>query len=513
MRRSRHAHSDWLYRTALVTLVAFALQACGTWKTVPLADVQTGRESLKDVEIIVQPKEGTVRRVRVTAVEFPFVEGTEASAEEGAPPQQVKIDLREVRELKVYDPNTGLTILVAVGTVILIAALVALIVALTKKSCPFVYVVTPEGPLLVGEAYSGAITRATQRADLMPLPKVGAPRAHLLLANEALETQYTDQLELWLVDHPPELRVVAMASARPIVVGAPIAATRVTDLSGADVTGLVATQDGRLWQTDLDRVAATPKPVLREGLVATFPPPRPGTIQVLELEAGNTPWMDLVFGRFFALFGDSLEPFLTSGEDPASKAGALAWREREGVDLSVEVSRAGHWDRVGVVSPVGPFKLRRVAVVLPELNPADPVRVRVTGALGFWRFDEVSLSELRMMEPPITRIAPQTARSDDGTDVRSLLVATDGRYQVLSRQGEKVDLTFQFAEPAPGAVREAFLFTDGYYRVQPSPDSSKSISTLQTLRDEPQSLSRFSLDLYRKYRELAVARTGQEVHR
>jgi hypothetical protein len=183
------------------------------------------------------------------------------------------------------------------------------------------------------------------------------------------------------------------------------------------------------------------------------------------------------------------------------------------VDLSVELFRAGRWERVSVISPLGPFAMRRVAVPLPTVDPQEPVRVRLTGGLGFWRFDEIALSELRTAEPRMVRVAPDTAREDDGTDVRSLLAASDGRYQVLARPGEKVDLTFQFPDPAPGLIRDAFLFTNGYYLVQRSPDSAKSITTLRTLRDEPQSLSRFSVDLYRKYRELALAHSGEEVRR
>jgi hypothetical protein len=499
------AHSARLRHAAFLTLLAFGVQACGTWRAVPLYKVESGEQALEHVAIRVKEKGSTAKRtLQVSAVNFPFVEGTETGAPV-PPAAEVQIDLREVQEIEVYDARTGLTILAAVGVVAALVGVVILIVALTKKSCPFVYVVTAEGPLLVGEAYSGAVTKATQRADLMPFPRLGGKKARVWLANEALETQYTDQLELWLVDHAPELRAVATAAAHPILVGAPLAPTRVTDLAGADVTSLVTAQDGRSWQTDLDRAVTAPEPDLREGLVATFPPPRPGTRQVLELQAGNTAWMDLVFGRWFALFGNSLDSFLASGEDPSSAAGALAWREREGVDLSIEVFRAGGWERASVVPPLGPIAMRRVAVPLPTTDPGEPVRVRLTGGLGFWRFDEIALSELQTAEPRTARVAPEEARQDDGTDVRMLLAASDGRYQVLARPGQKVDLAFQLPEPAPGLVRDAFLFTSGYYLVNPSPDAAKSIATLRTLRDEPRGLSRFSLDLYRQYRELLLA--------
>jgi len=500
----------WLRDTAVLTLITFGLHACGTWRAVPITNVETGKQSLADVNIRVkQTGSPGMQTVHVSSVQFPYVEGFI----DGDEPQPVKIDLRQVDQLEVYDPQTGLVILAVVGAIILIAALVTLIVALTKKSCPFVYVVTPEGPRLVGEAYSGAITKSTQRADLMPLPALGKGTARLLLANEALEAQYTDQLELELVDHPAGIRALATAEARPILVGPSTPPTQVTDLGGADVTTLVAVQDGRSWESDLDAAATAPDPQLREGLVVTFPRPRAGTTPVLELQGGNTVWMDLVFGRFFALFGDSLDAYLAARDDPASAAGALAWRQREGVDLSVEVSRGDRWERIGVVSPIGPVAARRVAVPLPAVDASGPLRVRLTGGLGFWRFDQVALSELRSPEPGVIHLAAVKARQDDGEDVRSLLAATDGRYQVLAKPGERVELAFNLPETAPGIVRDAFLFTRGYYLVYPSPDSTQSTATLRTLRDEPHSLSRFSLDLYRRYRELALAQTDKAAPR
>ena len=503
----------WLSRTALLTLLTFGLQACGAWRVVPLADVESGKESLQKVEIRVREKGSDVKRtLMVASVHFPSVEGTEKVVRADAPGEEVRpaqIDLRNAEEIEVYDANTGLTILAVTGVIVGMAALGALIVALTKSSCPFVYAVTPEGPVLIGEAYSGATSRATQRGDLMPLPPLSGGRAQLLLANEARETQYTDQLELWLVDHAPGLRAVATADARSILVERVVAPTRVTDLADADVTGLLAAQDDRFWQSDLDRIAAETTPELRESLEATFDAPAAGARPVLELLVGNTVWMDLVFGRFFSLMGDSLDAFVARSNDPASGPGARAWREREGVDLSVEVLRSGRWERVGLVSPVGPMAPRRVAVPLPWSDPGEPLRVRLTGGLGFWRFDQVSLSLLRAEVPPSVRLAPVSARQGDGTDVRALLAAADGRYQVLARAGERVDLAFDLPSPAPGAVREAFLFTSGYYNVHRPPQSERSLGTLYTMRDEPGSLSRFSLDLYRKYRALALAGPGE----
>jgi len=509
----------WLPRAALLTLLTFGVQACGTWRAVPLANVESGKESLEGVELRVRERGSSEKRtVQVTAVHFPFVDGKEtlppgAKGSEIKEVRDVQINLNAVEEIEVYHARAGLTILAVAGTIVGVAALVLLIALLTKSSCPFVYAVTPDGPVLVGEAYSGATGRSTQRGDLMPLPLLPGGHARLWLANEARETQYTDQLELWLVDHAPGLRAVATADARPVLVEGALAPVRATDLAGADVTGLVAFGDGRFWQSDLDRLSAEASPELREGLEVAFDAPVAGGRPVLELEVGNTAWMDLVFGRFFALMGDSLAVHVAGANDPASGPAIRAWREREGVDLSVEVLRSGRWEKVGLVPPVGPMAPRRVAVPLPAAEPGSPLRVRLTGGLGFWRLDQIALSALRADAPSPVRLAPATARQGDGADVRALLAAADGRYQEMARPGDRVDLSFDLPPAEPGTVREAFLYTSGYYNVHPPPQRERSISTLYTLRDEPRSLSRFSLDLYRSYRELALAGGGEGARR
>ena len=124
-----HARSVWLWQTALLTLVSFGLQACGTWKTVPLVNVESGKEALQDVDIRVKEKgSSSIRRVRVQVVDFPLMEGTESSGEEGALPNKVQIDLREVDEIQIFDPRTGLTNLAIVGGIVSVAGFIVLLV-------------------------------------------------------------------------------------------------------------------------------------------------------------------------------------------------------------------------------------------------------------------------------------------------------------------------------------------------------------------------------------------------
>ena len=497
--RSSSNRPVWFRLVAVATLLAFS-SACHSWSVVPLKEIETGEVVDGSTRIRVLPRDGSAPlTIDVKKVDLPTVTGILVDAPEGGP-QVVTFDLREATTVEVQSFDGWRTAFLTVGIVLGTLLVIAVIAAITKTSCPFVYVDGGDGLRFVGEAYSGATSRATQRDDLLPLPALGA-RPKVVLSNEARETQFTDLAELVLVDRAPGRRTLATHDARLLLVGDSRPPLSATDLEGRDVLPLLRDADGQAWQTDLDEVSRRPSPPVREGLLLTFPTPPGGGPMALELDAGNTPWLDVVFGRFFALLGEELETYLDEEDRPESRAFSLAWREREGVDLRVEVERNGSWERVAVVPTVGPASLRRFAVPLP-VTSAPSTRVRLSGGVGFLVADRVALAPVAAADPPSRRFAPTRAVQLDGKDVRRQLWATDGNYQVLAVRGERAYLAFEIPPPAPGLVRDAFLHTSGYYRVHTPPQSELSVGTLYTLRDDPGSLSLFSVELYRRTLEV-----------
>jgi hypothetical protein len=508
----------WYRVITVLTLIAF-WSACTTWKAVPLTQIEAGTVVEPKAKIRVTRTNGERVVLVVDSLSFPNVTGTEIDAERYDPatgvrgtrvktdtegkPSVITVDLRQVQQVEVLGVSGWRTLLLAIGVIIVIAGIAALVVALTKTSCPLAYVDTGKGPELVGEVYSGATSRAVQRDDLMPLPPLG-DRASVILSNEAQEIQFTDLAELVLVEHAPGVRAVATHDAGLLLFGQATPPVSAVNLEGADVADLVRDRDARLWATDLSAASHRPQPPQREGLVLSFRRPAGNAPLALELEAGNTAWLDLVMGRFFALLGDQLEGYLDQADQADAREPTLAWREREGVDLRVEVERAGRWERVAVVPTVGPVSLRHFGVPLPPVE-GDVVRVRLSSGVGFWQVDRVALASVESRAARQVRLAPIRAIQSDGTDARAALASTDGKYQVLPKRGTLVRLDFELQPPGPGLVRDAFLHTSGYYRVIRPPSAELSKDTLYRLRDEPGSLSRFSLDLYRGYEEAAAA--------
>jgi len=444
----------------------------------------------------------------VARVEYPMVEG-----KAGPSKAIVRVDLRRVQSMQVQEVDGAKTALATVGVIGGVLAALFIVVALTKESCPFVYVDRGDGYELVGEAYAGAAFHSTQRDDLLPLPALPGGTVRVRFRNEARETQYTDRVELAFVDHAPGLRALSTFDGRAILVREAVPPAAVRDLQGADVTERVAAPDQKLWETDLVAVAAAPRPRLSEGLEAVFPAEGPRGPRVLEIVGGNTPWLDLVFGRFFAAMGGRLGKYVATGNDLAAGPRIRRWREREGVDLTVEVLQRGSWLRVATVPTVGPAALRHIAVPLPAILDAaqdgqGELRVRLRSGLGFWRVDHLALSTEPERSVALRRLPPVSARASDGRDERPAVEAVDGRYDVLEEMYESLDLAFELPPLEPGQARSAFLLSTGYYNVHPPVQGQWSPGTLRAVRDDEGALSRLSLDLAREYLRIARSAPG-----
>lgn len=130
----------------------------------------------------------------------------------GAIYEPLVVPLAEVQRfwLEQSSTSTAKTIGLVVGILAGAFLVVGAIVAATKESCPFVYSWDGERFVFDGEPYGGATTRGLERDDYSVLEHLDAEGGvyRLMVTNEVQETQFTNLMELWVVDHPAGVRVV-----------------------------------------------------------------------------------------------------------------------------------------------------------------------------------------------------------------------------------------------------------------------------------------------------------------
>ncbi|HEY3055050.1 MAG TPA: hypothetical protein VGK31_03855, partial [Thermoanaerobaculia bacterium] len=476
-------------------------------EVLPLERIRQNSDMLKGARVRFETKKGDVTLRDISRVEQGWVTG---QLEDGDGP--IRVDLRQVNAVEIRELDRSRSIMKSVGLAAGIVAVAAILVSLTKSSCPIAYIDRGNGWELVGESYAGAAFRSTQRDDLLPLPDLGsASSIRIRLRNEARETQYTDHAELVIVEHAPQLRALSTFDGRVVLVGNARSPVAAHDRYGQDVMSIVSDRDERLMVTDPEAAATTRDDALEDQLTAEFSVPSQGT-PVLELVAGNTAWLDLVFGRFFAAMGERLPVYLARGNDSAAGPRIQRWREREGVDLIVELKTGDSWRRVAIVPTVGGAALREVAIPLPLEDSRTPAQVivRVRGGLGFWRIDRLALSVEDETQAAVRRVQATRAQATTSGDRLAAISATDGDYDTLSEWNESLEMTFNVPPPANGLTRTAFLFTSGYYNVHLPVQAQWQPGTLKAIRDEPGALSRFSRDLAREYaRKQAGAKSAK----
>ncbi len=414
-----------------------------------------------------------------------------------------RVDLRQAATIEVGETDDTMTLLATLGVLAGSVLALGVIVLLTKESCPFVYVDRGRGPELVGEAYPGAAFRSIQRDDLLDLGPAPGAAVRVRLRNEARETQFTDRAELMVIDHEPALAPVATHDARILMLGetvSPLAAR----VEGRDVTAELARVDGRFWQRDVVTAANSANRPTEDSLVVDLPIPasgRSGSQQsmALDLKIGNTPLVDVVFGRFFAAMGQDLKKFISTGNDATSATRIGNWLTREGVNLTAEVDDGTGFRVVAVIPPTGPAALRRIAIPVQVAAGGSRLRVRLSGGVGFWRFDGVGIAPIRSEALSITMVAASYAVSSREGVALAAVAKSDGVYNALETLDESLDLTFTPPPLATGRQRSMFLSTTGYYNVHPPVSSRRQIGLLRRVSDRPGALSQLGLDLVRDY--------------
>ena len=502
-----------MFRMLTLTTLTFLCTVAGgcySWQVLPLTRTNLKNEESRGKELRFTLHSGKRVVMTVDEMKFPFIRGTTPSG------GKALLNINQVMSVDAFSIDGKNTAGLAVGLAMGTAAVVALVVGMAamnekaraqKKppsaSCPFVYVDRGQGLEFAGEAYSGATFRSLQRKDLLPIPAPTGGSFRVRLANELPETDWTDLVQLVLVEHAPATRAVTNGLAGPpVLVGTASASERVRDLQGRDVTPLVRHLDGRAWESDLLLASRLARPALREGLVAVFQMPQRGARPVLELSMASTFWLDFVITRFLALLGDRFPRFARSADRPSERGVIRRWRSREGVDFTVEIRTSGRWRRVATVPAVGAMAFRHLAIPLPPVlssAPGEMLKVRLRGGLGFLRVDSMALSTAAKGRATIRYLNPASVRDQDGKDASAATRKVDRRYHVMSHTGEFLDISFDIPRPQRGKTRSAFFRSSGYYTFNRPVGAGQSLGTARVIWHKPQSLARFGLDLFRFY--------------
>jgi len=338
---------------------------------------------------------------------------------------------------------------------------IALIVAVTKSSCPFVYVKTGDTYQFIGELYPGILTENMQRDDFIPLGRYGESKQaySIMITNELKEIQYTDFLELIVVDHPESIEVLM------------------------DGTGILRTFSNlqQPHSVVIDDVKQDMKTLnIKDGISyafnntsewddnkrhATFEFDTPNTTSdaKLYLTAKNSMWLDYIFGKFNEQFGSYYQQFQAQ-QQTKTKEQSEKWINEQHIPLSVYVETTKGWELVKKINTVGPLAYRNIVVPIDsKFIEKSKLRVKLETGFMFWEVDYVSIDFSEDLPLNITYISPDEAIDQNNQMVTKLLSNEDKVYLTQSKIGDKVTVNFNLNNVSTTDSHSVFLKNRGYY--------------------------------------------------
>jgi hypothetical protein len=409
---------------------------------------------------------------------------------------EVTIPFSNINKIEVYEPDTGRKVLSVVGFTVASLALVAIIIAVTKSSCPFVYVKNGDSFAFTGELYPGAILPNLERSDYLPLPDFTAQNDEytLKITNELKEIQYTDLAQLVVVNHPENIEVLLDQNGKPHTIAKKINPEQVTIDDSSFRVEPSLKKDNISYLFDHQR----PNHQQWNNVILNFDNTTHSKQAKLVLSAKNSLWLDLVYGKFNEQFGLYFNQFQKQQHNVASEKN-IRWRNEQGIPLSVYVKSNDEWILIEKINPVGPMAFRDllIPIDLEKIN-TNKIEIKLECGFMFWEVDYAAIDWSKDIQIEPQYINPYSAIDENGKNVTNLLDKEDRNYLIQPNIGNEVVLKYKVKSPPNGESQTIFLKNRGYYEYIRDYKGIPNFAKLKTFREKG-ALSKYSEEEYRQF--------------
>ncbi len=410
--------------------------------------------------------------------------------------EEVNVPFSMIDSVSVNNANTGRSVINVVGATVAVLAVAIIVVALTKSSCPFIYVKDGREFVFQGELYPGAITPNIQRDDYLPLPQISASGDEYIVkvTNELLEIQYTDLLQLIVFEHPENVKVLLDQKGKAYSfshIEAPKKAF--SNRFSVELSNLLQ-GDGKSFLFDSE----TKTPDGSRSITMEFEKPAGVKQAKLFLTAKNSFWLDYTFGKFNKKFGLYYNTFQkkqleTPGEESSQ------WAVDQNIPLSVYIQTNGEWKLIERITTVGPLAFRDIVVPIDLEDPQqEKIVLKLETGFMFWEIDRAGIDFSENIPMKEIVIEPSFAVDEKGGIVTELLRKTDGEYLIQPEAGNEVIVSFKYKANNSEGRTTAFLKNRGYYTYIRDYKGIPDFAELQEFKKSGK-FSRFSEEQYKKF--------------
>ena len=410
------------------------------------------------------------------------------------------LQLDKVEKIEVIEKDKGRTtgsyIIGAVGYTVGALAVVAIIVAALKTSCPFVSAYDGNNFLLQGEIYGGAIYPQLVRHDYLPLKMAPLSDGSLQIkiSNELHEKQFTDIAELWVITHNKNCKVLADESGSLFTVGAPQIPSFASLNNKTTVTeSLVKAGDNNLlYMDDTSTINAGNE------VVMNFNNPAHAKKAKLVLSLKNSYFLDLLYGELAKGFGRYYATYIKK-QQKKPVANLLQWIKEQNIPLQVDVKTKNGWKKITAITTIGPLATRNVVVPIELQDAGEPITtIKLSSGFMFWEIDYAAIDYTEETAYTIEKITPSAGTDELGKNILPALQKEDAIYLAQPQIGNVATLTYNNkALNDDSKTRTYILHSKGYYQHIRDFKTKPDIAFLNQFK-LPNAFPLFGLRLYKK---------------
>jgi hypothetical protein len=421
---------------------------------------------------------------------------------------QASVPFHSIQKIEVYVPNESATHASHVAPVVIIPVMVfaaiVTIIALTKSSCPYVYVLDDKEFKFAGEIYSGAVYASEERNDYLPLPGIYPVSGNytIKIANRLPEIQFINLAELWVVDHARDRQVLADRNGNLHTLGIPEHPVSANTAGHSDISGILQEEDGNLFFFN-EEPSMTRDTSAFNHVELTFKVPEGQEQAKLVIKAKNSYWGDYVAGEFTKYFGYRYPDWIKKQNNSKTDQ-YREWRLNQGLPLKVYIGNGEKWEFVDYFDLTGPLGFREMVMPVDLYNKAtdSQIKLRLETGFGFWELDyaalDLSVDEAVTLNP----LSICSAVNDESKDVRKPLKEDDSKYYIQPFVNDEVVIKFKEIPAKDGQERSIFLHTKGYYNHVRYYNNPPDLEKLETFR-QPGRMSGFSFEKWEEAKEKA----------
>lgn len=414
---------------------------------------------------------------------------------------QIAINIEELEEIKLISRDAAKTTMAALGSVVGLAALVGIIVLLTKSSCPYVYVHNGGDYQFEGEIYSGAVLHNLERHDYLPLKSIKPLRGHyqVRISNELQECQYINLAELMVVNHPEGTKVLFDEDGVLHSIIKEQSPVEAISSRGNNLRSKILKRDSLRLLFDESAGPAN-------HVELSFKKPEGTKEGKLLLKGKNSLWGDYIYGEFAKKMGNRFNKWVRT-QKKMSREERMNRIRKSQFPLAVYLKESDRWNLIRYVHMVGPLGEREIVLPIDlSRHRGDLVEVKLQTGFMFWELDYAILDFSEDMPLKIHKLKPLQVSGIRSHALVNVLMDDDD-YCVQKNVGDRIDLTFQEIQVPPGQVQSVFLHCKGYYEHIRHYRGRPDVTELHRFL-EPGYFSEFSKNEFDKLMQKGVSAVG-----